>query len=45
MNFLRVTLQEKEKIPIDFLIDDIDVDSSFFHDFWTFFLYKIELSD
>ena len=29
----RVTLQKREKIPIDFLIDETDVDSYFFHNF------------
>ena len=34
----RVTLQEKEKISIDFLIDEIDVDSYFFHNFLDVFI-------
>ena len=34
----RVTLKEKEKISIDFLIDEIDVDSYFFHNFLDVFI-------
>ena len=33
IEFSRVTLQKKGKIPIDFLIDEIDVESYFFHNF------------
>ena len=36
----RVTLQEKRKIPIDFLIDEIDVDSYFFHNFLDVFIVQ-----
>ena len=36
----RVTLQEKGKIPIDFLIDEIDVDSYFFHNFLDVFIVQ-----
>ena len=36
----RITLQEKEKIPIDFLIDEIDVDSHFFHNFLVVFIVQ-----
>ena len=45
MNFLDLLYKKKEKIPFDFLIDEIDVDSSFFIIFWKFFSYKTELSD
>ena len=31
--FSQVIYKKKEKIPIDFLIDEIDVDSYFFHNF------------
>ena len=33
MNFLELLYKKKEKIPCDFLIDEIDVDSYFFHNF------------
>ena len=36
----RITLQEKEKISIDFLIDEIDVDSHFFHNFLVVFFVQ-----
>ena len=36
----RVTLQEKEKIPNYFLIDEIDVNSYFFHTFFDVFIVK-----
>ena len=36
----RITLQEKGKIPIDFLIDEIDVDSCFFHNFLDVFIVQ-----
>ena len=39
--FPRVTLQKREKIPIDYLFDVVDVDSCFFIIFWTFLYYKI----
>ena len=45
MIFIELLYRKKEKIPIDFLIDEIDVDSYFFIIFGTFLLYKIELSN
>ena len=45
LSFLELPYKKKEKIPIDFLIVEIDVDSFFFIIFWTSLLYKIELSD
>ena len=36
----RVTLYEKRKIPIDFLIDEIDVDAYFFHNFLDVFIVQ-----
>ena len=33
MNFLELLYKKKEKFPCDFLIDKIDVDSYFFHNF------------
>ena len=42
----RVTLQEKkEKVLINFLIDEIDVDSYFFHNFLDVYVVKIQISD
>ena len=45
MNILEVLYKKKENIPCDFLIDEIDVDSYFFHNFWKFMLSKMEFSD
>ena len=36
MNFLELLDNKKEKIPLDFLIDEIDVDPYFFDNFLTF---------
>ena len=33
LSFLELLYKKKEKIPIDFLIDELDVDSYFFHNF------------
>ena len=33
LNFLEILYKKKENIPCDFLIDEIDVDSYFFHSF------------
>ena len=33
LNFLALLYKKKENIPCDFLIDEIDVDSYFFHNF------------
>ena len=33
LNILQLLYKKKEKIPIDFLIDEIDVESYFFHNF------------
>ena len=38
MSFLELLYKKKEKIPIDFLIDEIDVDSHFFHNFLDVFI-------
>ena len=45
LNFLELLYKKKEKIPIDFLIDEIDVESYFFTVFWTFMLSKREFSN
>ena len=44
LNF-ELLYNKKEKIPIDFLIDEIGVDSYFFTVFWTFMLSKTDFSD
>ena len=33
LNFLELLYKKKENIPCDFLIDEIDIDSYFFHNF------------
>ena len=33
LNFLELLYKKKGKIPIDFLFDEIDVESYFFHNF------------
>ena len=33
LNFLELLYKKKENIPCDFLIDEIDVDSYFFHNY------------
>ena len=33
LNFLQLLYKKKENFPCDFLIDEIDVDSYFFHNF------------
>ena len=33
LNFLELVYKKKGKIPIDFFIDEIDVESYFFHNF------------
>ena len=40
LNFLELLHKEKEKIPCDFLIDEIDVDSYFFHNFLDVFIVQ-----
>ena len=45
LKFLELLYKKKEKIPIDFLNDEIYVDSYFFTIFWTSMLSKIEFSD
>ena len=40
MSFLELLYKKKEKIPIDFLIDEIDVDSYFFHNFLDVFIVQ-----
>ena len=38
LNFLELLYKKKENIPIDFLIDEIDVDSYLFHNFLDVFI-------
>ena len=45
LSFVELLYKKKEKIRIDFLIDEIDNDSYFFHNFLDVFLYRIELSE
>ena len=40
LSFLELLYKKKEKIPIDFLIDEIDVDSYFFHNFLDVFIVQ-----
>ena len=40
MSFLELHYKKKEKIPIDFLIDEIDVDSYFFHNLLDVFIVQ-----
>ena len=40
MNFLELLYRKKENIPCDFLIDEIDVDSYFFHNFLDVYLVQ-----
>ena len=40
LSFLELLYRKKEKSPIDFLIDEIDVDSSFFHNFLDVFIVQ-----
>ena len=40
LSFLELLYEKKEKIPIDFLIDEIDVDSYFFHNFLDVFIVQ-----
>ena len=40
LSFLELLYKKKEKIPIGFLIDEIDVDSYFFHNFLDVFIVK-----
>ena len=40
MSFLELLYKKKDKIPIDFLIDEIDVDSYFFHNFLDVFIVQ-----
>ena len=40
LSFLELLYQEKEKNPIDFLIDVTDVDSYFFHNFLNVFIVQ-----
>ena len=37
LSFLELLYKKKEKIPIDFLSDEIDIDSYFFHNFLNVF--------
>ena len=45
LSFLELLYKKKEKILIDFLIDEIDVDSYFFHNLLDVFFVKKELFD
>ena len=40
LSFLDLLYKKKEKFPIDFLIDEIDVDSYFFHNFLDVFIVQ-----
>ena len=40
LSFLELPYKKKEKIPIDFLMDEIDVDSNFFHNFLDIFIVQ-----
>ena len=40
LNFLELFCKKKENIPCDFLIDEIDVDSYFFHKFLDVFVVQ-----
>ena len=40
LSFLQLLYKKKEKIPIDFLIDEIDVGSYFFHNFLDVFIVQ-----
>ena len=40
LNFLELLYKKKENIPCDFLIDEIDVDSYFFHNFLDVFVVQ-----
>ena len=40
LSFLELLYKKKEKIPIDFLIDEIDVDSYSFHNFLDVFIVQ-----
>ena len=40
LNFLDLLYKKKEKTPFDFLIDGIDVDSYFFHNFLDVFIVQ-----
>ena len=40
LSFLELYYKKKEKIPIDFLIDEINVDSYFFHKFLDVFIVQ-----
>ena len=42
-NFLDLHYTKKEKFPIDFLIDEIDVDSYFFHNFLDVYIVQIRV--
>ena len=39
-NFRELLYKKKEKIPCDFLIDETDVDSYFFHNFWDVYVVQ-----
>ena len=45
LNSLELLYKKKENIPCDFFIDEIDVDSYFFHNFLDVMLSKIEFFD
>ena len=41
LKFLELLYKKKEKIPIDFLIDETDVESYFFHNFLDVYVVQI----
>ena len=44
MIFFELLYKKREKIPTDFLIDEIDIDSYFSHKFWTFFFVQFRVT-
>ena len=40
LNFLELLYKKKEKIPCDFLIDEIDIDAYFFHNFLDLYVFQ-----
>ena len=40
LNFLKLLYKKKENIPCDFLIDEIDIDSNFFHNFLNVYIVQ-----
>ena len=44
LNFFELLYNKKENIPCDSLIDELELVSYFFRNFWKFMLSKIEFS-